>query len=375
MNTPTTETTEKKKKDFRFTGFDLTKTTPIPDNLFDLLLTELSGAETKVLLYLMRRTRGWGNIEDTISLSQFQYGILKKDGEVQDFGCGIKRRETICAALVSLEKKNIICSQKNGRNVTSYKLCCLDPVVSESDQVVTKSDQQQQVGGFKSADSVVSKTSKGGPVSAKKVVRLANPQETVLQETIQETNKQEVRNGVADATANMPAPSPSQIEKEVSSSQSSKPTSEKTIPETTTATGLESHSKQEQAFWALWLQVDQNKKVPPMYKPSATDHVKAFAPHIISQEEIDSLVCFTRKKMSEQLKRPILRIELGNLRTHYGEWDMLRQQKRLGISPLGELSNRPGLKPIIVPKPEDRSWMSRRLDTRTGKVIEIGVYA
>jgi hypothetical protein len=52
-----------------------------------------------------------------------------------------------------------------------------------------------------------------------------------------------------------------------------------------------------------------------------------------------------------------------------------QEQKRLGISPLSEHSNRPDLKPIAVPKQEDRSWMSRRLDTRTGKIIEMGVQA
>lgn len=55
----------------------------VPDGLFDILLPRLSGAELKVLLYIVRRTFGWKKNSDRISLSQFENGITRKTGEVR----------------------------------------------------------------------------------------------------------------------------------------------------------------------------------------------------------------------------------------------------------------------------------------------------
>jgi hypothetical protein len=43
----------------QFTGYASPNYTPVPDELFDEQLPDLSGAELKVLLYVIRRTFGF----------------------------------------------------------------------------------------------------------------------------------------------------------------------------------------------------------------------------------------------------------------------------------------------------------------------------
>src|SRR5687767_12689394 len=95
------------KKPFRFVGFRSPNYTMVPDEVFDELLVELSGAELKVLLYIIRRTFGFKRDEDAISLSQMLNGITTRAGHVLDRGVGISK-PTLLQALRSLEDKNII---------------------------------------------------------------------------------------------------------------------------------------------------------------------------------------------------------------------------------------------------------------------------
>ena len=69
-----------------FRGFSGPNYTPVPDELFDELMVELSGAELKVLLYIIRRTFGFKRDADMISLSQMLNGIRTPDGRVLDRG-------------------------------------------------------------------------------------------------------------------------------------------------------------------------------------------------------------------------------------------------------------------------------------------------
>ena len=64
-----------KKRDERersivFDGYWKPTYTMVPDQLFDEQLPYLSGAELKVLLYIMRRTFGFKKDSDDISFSQ-----------------------------------------------------------------------------------------------------------------------------------------------------------------------------------------------------------------------------------------------------------------------------------------------------------------
>lgn len=160
-----------------FNGFKQASTTPVPDDLFDELLSILTGSELKVLLYIIRRTKGFNKDSDAISLSQFQHGIIKKGGEQLDRGCGISDRQTIVDALASLETKKCISSEKNktasGDNAVSiYRVLCNTRVVGKTNQ-----------GTQEKPTTLVGKTNRGGRKNPERVVGKTNPQETVIQQT------------------------------------------------------------------------------------------------------------------------------------------------------------------------------------------------
>lgn len=125
----------------RFTGFRSPNTTPIPDEVFDDLLAELSGAEVKVLLYICRRTFGWKKESDNISLNQMLYGITRKDGTRLDRGVGLSK-PTLLRTIKSLSEKKIIIaeqrkSREKGYEATNYRLHMCnapDPLGQEMDQ-------------------------------------------------------------------------------------------------------------------------------------------------------------------------------------------------------------------------------------------------
>jgi phage replication O-like protein O len=86
--------------------------TQIPDVILDKWMAELSGAEFKVLLYVARRTYGFGKVSDRISLSQIADGITKRDGTVLDRGTGISR-SSVARALNSLIELGIVLRKTN----------------------------------------------------------------------------------------------------------------------------------------------------------------------------------------------------------------------------------------------------------------------
>jgi Bacteriophage replication protein O len=110
-----------------FPGFGSPNYTQVPDELFDQLMPDLSGAELKVLLYIIRRTFGFKKNSDPISFNQFLSGIKGKNDKTLDRGCGIKNATTLSSALKSLEEKGIITSQKaaderGSKQTTIYSL-------------------------------------------------------------------------------------------------------------------------------------------------------------------------------------------------------------------------------------------------------------
>jgi len=112
--------------EWRFEGFVFPTTTPVPDQVFDELVYHLSGAELKVLLYIIRRTFGFKKISDNISLNQLVNGITKKDGTVLDRGTGLNK-DTVINGVKQLEQKGIILatrrtSQEKGHEPTTYSL-------------------------------------------------------------------------------------------------------------------------------------------------------------------------------------------------------------------------------------------------------------
>ena len=140
---------------WQFSGFAFPTTTPVPDQLFDELLHRLSGAELKVLMYIVRRTYGFKKQRDDISLAQLVNGIKSKTGRVLDQGTGLGK-SSVARALNSLEEKNIILrtrrrSEAKGDQATTYMLNIQTPVsqngtggVSPAGQGVSQQRDTQQ---------------------------------------------------------------------------------------------------------------------------------------------------------------------------------------------------------------------------------------
>jgi phage replication O-like protein O len=110
----------------RFSGFISPRYTQVPDELFDDLMSHLSGAELKVLLYIIRRTFGFKKDVDNISLNQICKGITTRDGEVLDKGTGLSQQSVITALKGLLEKNAIVAkrrsSKEKGYESTTYSL-------------------------------------------------------------------------------------------------------------------------------------------------------------------------------------------------------------------------------------------------------------
>jgi hypothetical protein len=109
-----------------FHGFDLPTTTPVPDQVFDVLMDDLTGSELKVLLYICRRTFGFKKNSDDISLRQLVHGITTKDGKVLDRGTGLGKTSVV-RAVQSLQVKEIIVCNRNrslekGDEANTYSL-------------------------------------------------------------------------------------------------------------------------------------------------------------------------------------------------------------------------------------------------------------
>ena len=126
---------------WKFSGFALPTTTPVPDQVFDELLYRLSPTEIVVLLYITRRTFGFKKSSDSISLNQMVNGIVTKDGKVLDRGTGLSKA-TVARTLASLEQKNVITrtrytSDKRGYEPTVYTLNILTPLSQNETSLVS----------------------------------------------------------------------------------------------------------------------------------------------------------------------------------------------------------------------------------------------
>src|SRR6266508_6509512 len=111
---------------FQFDGFSTPNGTIVPDEVFDILAPELSEAELRVLLYIIRRTFGFKKNADDISMKQMTDGIQKRNGIVLDRGTGMSKSAN-WRGIKGLLEKGIIVSQRNssfekGDMPTTYSL-------------------------------------------------------------------------------------------------------------------------------------------------------------------------------------------------------------------------------------------------------------
>jgi phage replication O-like protein O len=100
--------------------------TQIPDVILDQWMADLSGAELKVVLYVARRTFGFGKESDNISLNQIASGIKKRDGTILDRGTGLSV-SSVARAVKTLEEQKILIRQinindKNEHDENTYSL-------------------------------------------------------------------------------------------------------------------------------------------------------------------------------------------------------------------------------------------------------------
>lgn len=169
--------------------------TQVPDIILDQWMAELSGAEFKVLLYVARRTYGFGKDADTISLNQLAHGIRRKDGSVVDRGTGLSR-SGVKSACVSLIEKGVLIrtgnTAKDGREPeeSTYRLNLFAALTDDPDDEGGVGQNSAQVGQKLAR---VGQESAGGRPDSDRGVG----QNLALQETDQETDQETAPEGDA----------------------------------------------------------------------------------------------------------------------------------------------------------------------------------
>ncbi len=88
-------------------GFPSKGFIPIPPDLIDWVFPILSEAELRVLLYIVRRTYGFGKQSDKISLTQFCAGPTSRSGVALDLGTGLSR-QGVLNGITGLQEKGLL---------------------------------------------------------------------------------------------------------------------------------------------------------------------------------------------------------------------------------------------------------------------------
>lgn len=88
--------------------------TAIPNNFLDTIAPTLNPSELRVMLYIYRHTLGFQKLTDNISYDQFLNGVITHNNRCLDKGAGVSRNSLV-AALASLENKSLIQRQHHGK--------------------------------------------------------------------------------------------------------------------------------------------------------------------------------------------------------------------------------------------------------------------
>lgn len=141
----------------------------LPNSVIDELLSDLTGAELKCYLYVLRKTKGWNKEEDAISVSQFMKVT------------GLSNRKVIdaCERLVELG----LLEQKIGSNKTK--------VFSVKDYKTSSSEES----------SLVKKVHSGSEESSLSVVKKVHTQNNNINNTTKNTNKKNTQKSVLELLA------------------------------------------------------------------------------------------------------------------------------------------------------------------------------
>ncbi len=107
--------------------------TRISDIIIDRWMPRLSGARFKIVMYIARRTYGFGKDSDRVSTPQMVHGIKKADGTVLDEGTGLDRSTVIreCKWLASEGVLHKMGVKSGGQHMTNLWALNLEAVVGE----------------------------------------------------------------------------------------------------------------------------------------------------------------------------------------------------------------------------------------------------
>lgn len=176
-----------------FPGFAKPQYTMVPDEVFDVLLPKLSKAELKVLLYVIRRTLGFGQDSDAISVSQIAEGIVRRDGTRLDHGTGLSR-SSVHLATKTLVERGVLNVEKvrdeaGDFDANIYSLRFREGVVRKSSDPSPNSDR----------GSSENRTT-GSPKTRRGVVRKSDTQETDEQQTVDKNVPDEIAKDESELT-------------------------------------------------------------------------------------------------------------------------------------------------------------------------------
>ena len=109
--------------------------TQIPNVVLDVLMSKLTDAEFRCLIYICRRTYGFHRQSDSISYSQFQDGLEGLDG-----GCGLKTA-AIARGLAGLVDKGLVEKYIDTKGVNHFSIILMEEVYrKESDTTIVKEE-------------------------------------------------------------------------------------------------------------------------------------------------------------------------------------------------------------------------------------------
>jgi hypothetical protein len=176
-----------------FKGFSSPNFTTVPDEFFDDLAPRLTGAELKVVLYIIRRTFGFKKQSDNISISQMLNGIVKRDGQRLDLGAGLSK-PTLMVAIRGLTEKRVILPTKQfdfkgGCIATNYRLNMANTAPDEgarySDRAKAASAGEESSSAGEGQGTPGKKIIQGGESRnlTRPLVKKRYPQDTVIQDT------------------------------------------------------------------------------------------------------------------------------------------------------------------------------------------------
>lgn len=148
----------------------------IPNSLIDELIAEISPNALKCYLVIVRKTIGWNKEWDLISTTQLM--------EIT----GIKKKQTVYAAISELEDLGLIESLKETGKITKYRLKVVSEIVvtkkgtstKNSNKVVSKIDTSTSIeNGYSTKDNIKTNITKEKYIQKENEISEIKPKELI----------------------------------------------------------------------------------------------------------------------------------------------------------------------------------------------------